>query len=81
MIASNVGLRHMSARAGVTVSVPSAAVLFWLALPAFIDPALAAVTLLVFESNARLGPTPGGHPNSPTRGHPKLPHLSTDSRG
>ena len=24
---------------------------------------------------------PGGHPNSPTRGHPKLPHLSTDSRG
>jgi len=76
MIASNVGLRHMSARAGVTVSVPSAAVLFWLALPAFIDPALAAapisalgiflavglffpaaVTLLVFESNARLGPT------------------------
>ena len=57
MIASNVGLRHMSARAGVTVSVPSAAVLFWLALPAFIDPALVAVTLLVFESNARLGPT------------------------
>ena len=76
MIASNVGLRHMSARAGVTVSVPSAALLFWLALPALIDPALAAapisalgiflaiglffpaaVTLLVFESNARLGPT------------------------
>ena len=76
MIASNVGLRHMSARAGVTVSVPSAAVLFWMALPAFIDPAQAAapvsalgiflaiglffpaaVTLLVFESNARLGPT------------------------
>ncbi len=24
---------------------------------------------------------PGGHPNSPTCGHPKLPHLSTDSRG
>ena len=45
MIASNVGLRHMSARAGVTVSVPSAAVLFWLALPAFIDPALAAAPI------------------------------------
>jgi len=76
MIASNVGLRHMSARAGVTVSVPSAAVLFWLVLPWLIDPAQAAapvsalgiflaiglffpaaVTLLVFESNARLGPT------------------------
>jgi hypothetical protein len=24
---------------------------------------------------------PGGHPNSPTRGHFKLPHLNTVSRG
>ena len=23
-----------------------------------------------------LGVDPGGHPNSPTCGHPKLPHLS-----
>jgi drug/metabolite transporter (DMT)-like permease len=37
MIASNVGLRHMSARAGVTVSVPSATVLFWLTLPWLIE--------------------------------------------
>lgn len=74
MIASKVGLRYMTALAGVTVSIPSTTVLFWLTLPWLIDTAAAslaatlvftavglffpaAVTLLVFQSTARIGPT------------------------
>ena len=30
----------------------------------------------IYSWRQKFGAIPGGHPNSPTDGHPKLPHLS-----
>ena len=34
-----------------------------------------------FRSAAIAETRPGGHPNSPSCGHPKLPHLTRPERG
>lgn len=73
LITTQSGLRHMNAFSGARVSIPVATALFWLLAPAFdlsgwqasaagvfavvgiFFPA--AVTMLTFEANRRLGPT------------------------
>ena len=83
LVTTHCGLRHMPALAGARISVPSAALLFWLLSPFFLDAAgwqlqavvlfalvglfyPAAVTLLTFVSNRRLGPTVAGTIGSTT---------------
>ena len=82
LVTTHYGLRHMPSLAGARVSIPSAALLFWLLSP-FLDwsgwqsQALglfalvglfypAAVTLLTFAGNRRLGPTVSGTISSTT---------------
>lgn len=82
LVTTYFGLRHMESLAGARVSIPSAALLFWLLAP-FADlsgwqpqaVALfavvglfypAAVTLLTFAGNRRLGPTVAGTIGSTT---------------
>lgn len=76
LVTTHSGLRHMDALSGARVSIPTAAVLFWLAAP-LLDLSgwhaaaagifalvgiffPAAVTLLTFAANQRLGPTVAG---------------------
>ncbi|HET9405350.1 MAG TPA: DMT family transporter [Burkholderiales bacterium] len=82
LVTTYFGLRHMEAMAGARVSIPSAALLFWLLAPfadiaGWQDQALAlfalvglfypaAVTLLTFVANRRLGPTVSGTIGSTT---------------
>lgn len=83
LVTTHCGLRHLEALAGARVSVPSAALLFWILSPFFVDwsawvtraAALfsvvglfypAAVTLLTFVANRRLGPTVSGTIGSTT---------------
>ena len=42
----------------------------WLPLPTM------QVTAHTGHHLGAVGRTPGGHPNSPTCGHPKIPHLT-----
>jgi len=82
LVTTYCGLRHMQALAGARISIPSAALLFWLLSP-FLDwsgwqvQALAlfalvglfypaCVTLLTFVANRRLGPTVAGTIGSTT---------------
>jgi DME family drug/metabolite transporter len=82
LVTTYCGLRHMEALAGARVSIPAAALLFWLAFP-FVEStgwqtqavALfavvgsfypAAVTLLTFVGSRRLGPTVAGTIGSTT---------------
>lgn len=76
LVSTHSGLRHMDAMSGARVSVPTAAALFWLCAPfldwsgwewsaagvyalvGLFFPA--AVTLLTFEANRRMGPTVAG---------------------
>ncbi len=76
LVTTQSGLKHMNALSGARISIPVAAALFWLMAPAFdlsgwhasaaavfavvgiFFPA--AVTLLTFEANRRLGPTVAG---------------------
>jgi drug/metabolite transporter (DMT)-like permease len=76
LVTTHTGLRHMDALSGARVSVPTATLLFWLSTPLldwsgwqwgaagiFALVGLffpAAVTLLTFEANRRLGPTTAG---------------------
>lgn len=76
LVTTHSGLRHTDALSGARVSIPSAGLLFWLASPVldwygwqsaavalFALVGLffpAAVTLLTFEANRRLGPTVAG---------------------
>lgn len=76
LVTTQFGLRHMDSLAGAKVSIPSAAVIFWLMLPlrglegwntpgagAFLALGLffpVAVTLLTYEANRRMGPTIAG---------------------
>jgi drug/metabolite transporter (DMT)-like permease len=76
LVTTHAGLRHMDALSGARVSIPVAAVLFWLLAPVRdlsggqIDAAVifavvgvffpAAVTLLTFAANQRLGPAVAG---------------------
>lgn len=76
LVTTHIGLRHMDALSGARVSIPLAAVLFWLVAPlrdlggwqteaAVIYTVVgiffpAAVTLLTFAANRRLGPTVAG---------------------
>lgn len=82
LVTTHYGLRHMPSLAGARVSIPSAALLFWLlspflgwsgwqaqALGLFALVGLfypAAVTLLTFAGNRRLGPTVSGTISSTT---------------
>ena len=82
LVTTYYGLRHMEALAGARVSIPSATLLFWLltpfvefsgwhpgALALFALVGLfypAAVTLLTFVGNRRLGPTVAGTIGSTT---------------
>ena len=83
LVTTHYGLRHMESLAGARVSIPSAALLFWLLSPFQVDwsgwvaPAAAlfavvglfypaAVTLLTFVGNRRLGPTVAGTIGSTT---------------
>jgi len=83
LVTAHYGLRHMPTLAGARVSVPTAALLFWLLSPFLLDwPAWrmdaavlfaavglfypAAVTLLTFVGNRRLGPTVAGTIGSTT---------------
>jgi drug/metabolite transporter (DMT)-like permease len=83
LVTTHYGLRHMESLAGARVSIPSAALLFWLLSPFYVDwsawvtPAAvlfavvglfypAAVTLLTFVGNRRLGPTVAGTIGSTT---------------
>ncbi len=83
LVTTHYGLRHMESLAGARVSIPSAALLFWLLSPfcidwsAWVTPAAAlfalvglfypaAVTLLTFAGNRRLGPTVAGTIGSTT---------------
>jgi drug/metabolite transporter (DMT)-like permease len=82
LVTTYYGLRHMAALAGARISIPSAALLFWLLTP-FVDVSAwqaqavtlfalvglfypAAVTLLTFVGNRRLGPTVAGAIGSTT---------------
>ena len=82
LVTTHCGLRHMEALAGARISVPSAALVFWLLAP-FMDTSgwqaqalvlfalvglfyPAAVTLLTFVANRRLGPTVAGTIGSTT---------------
>ena len=76
LVTTQFGLRYMDGLAGAKVSIPFAAVLFWLLLPlrgwqgwhsqaAVVFAALGvffpvAVTLLAYEANRRMGPTIAG---------------------
>lgn len=76
LVTSQSGLRHMNALSGARVSIPAATALFWLLAPSldmsgwqataasvFAVVGIffpAAVTLLTFEANRRLGPTVAG---------------------
>jgi drug/metabolite transporter (DMT)-like permease len=76
LVTTHSGLRHMDALSGARVSIPTATVLCWLAAPLLAlsgwQPAAAgifalvgiffpaAVTLLTFAANRRLGPTVAG---------------------
>jgi len=82
LVTTYFGLRHMESLAGARVSIPSAALLFWLLAPfadftgwhnqaviLFVLVGLfypAAVTLLTFAGNRRLGPTVAGTIGSTT---------------
>lgn len=82
LVTTYCGLRHMEALAGARVSIPSAALLFWLLLPVVDSSGWqsqavslfalvglfypAAVTLLTFVGNRRLGPTVTGTIGSTT---------------
>jgi drug/metabolite transporter (DMT)-like permease len=83
LVTTYFGLRHLPALAGARVSIPTAALLFWILSPAFMDWAgwrfdavmffalvgsfyPAAVTLLTFVGNRRLGPTVAGTIGSTT---------------
>ena len=73
LVTTHSGLKHMDALAGARVSIPTATLLFWLGAPFVDWTAWhwaaagiyalvglffpAAVTLLTFEANRRLGPT------------------------
>jgi drug/metabolite transporter (DMT)-like permease len=76
LVTTHSGLKYLDAAGGARVSIPTAALLFWLLAP-FVDLAgwqvtaigifalvglffPAAVTLLTFEANRRLGPTVTG---------------------
>jgi len=82
LVTTYYGLRHLDTLTGARVSIPTAALLFWLAFP-FMDtagwmaPAVAifalvgcfypaAVTLLTFAGSRRLGPTVAGTIGSTT---------------
>ena len=82
LVTTYYGLRHMESLAGARVSIPTAALLFWLLTP-FVDFSgwenqavvlfalvglfyPAAVTLLTFVGNRRLGPTVAGTIGSTT---------------
>lgn len=76
LVTTRSGLRHMTALSGARVSIPAATALFWLLAPSidmsgwqasaagvFAVVGIffpAAVTLLTFEANRRLGPTVAG---------------------
>ena len=76
LVTTQFGLRHMDGLAGAKISIPSAAVLFWLLYPlygmhgwhapgagVFMGIGLffpVVVTLLAYEANRRLGPTIAG---------------------
>ncbi len=82
LVTTHFGLKHMDALAGARVSIPSAMLAFWLASPfydtsgwqaaavgVFVLVGLfypAAVTLLIFVANRRLGPTVAGTIGSTT---------------
>jgi drug/metabolite transporter (DMT)-like permease len=82
LVTTHSGLKHLDARSGARVSVPSATLLFWLLVPwldlsdwqataagVFALVGLffpAAVTLLTFEANRRLGPNVSGAIGSTT---------------
>jgi drug/metabolite transporter (DMT)-like permease len=82
LVTTHSGLKYLDARSGARVSVPSASVLFWLLVPwvdlsgwqataagVFALVGLffpAAVTLLTFEANRRLGPNVSGAIGSTT---------------
>ena len=82
LVTTYCGLRHMQELAGARVSIPSAALLFWLLSPWIDWPAWqaqavaifalvglfypAVVTLLTFAGNRRLGPTVAGTIGSTT---------------
>lgn len=82
LVTTQSGLKHMNALSGARVSIPVATALFWLCVPAldlsgwqataasvFAVVGIffpAAVTLLTFEANRRLGPTVAGTIGSTT---------------